>query len=146
MGPDTNKTGWLQDRLVSFYMFAGHGPAGLFIHYRQPTCTSAAFRRGAFCMLIDAAVCRTHAMERRGRNIERTAYLHVRHLQNRAAFFHRHLQLDTGPFLRPRTMPSARRTATASFVRVGIILRSVSATKPKAKHNIPVLILNVLLS
>lgn len=40
------------------------------------------------------------------------------------------------PFLRPKTTPSAFRSANASLVRMEIRLRSISATSPKAKQRI----------
>ena len=41
---------------------------------------------------------------------------------------------------RPKTIPSARRSANASRVRIEIRLRSISATSPKAKHRTLLLI------
>lgn len=74
------------------------------------------------------------------RDVETPTYIGNRavpfqHADDDFPVFDQHIHFRVAAFFRPRTTPSAFRRASASLVRIEIRLRSISATKPKAKQS-----------
>lgn len=96
---------------------------------------------------VDLAVSLAEAMERLGRHVEPPAYLNqgctfAQQGSHRVAPFVQQPLFHAAALAAPERQPSARRAARASFVRIEIRLRSISATSPKAKQSTLLLMLS----